>query len=376
MELVKIFEEVIKRLDESVYTHNIVIRWDNGELEGFSGTALSGAKRAKESAEAKASRKAAMIKKQFFILDHKSFSQLDSAQKKRLKRDWELSQKMDESLDIKIRTDLAESKSGKDKFEYKGLDCYIKWTRFEENKEKKVLEYTMYSAHCDDLDLHTKGYETHTEAKKELKKLIDESIKDRDLKEENNDYYADQNLREDVRLQVKKGYELLSEFMSKSEKYIKDTKDILAEDKSNKYGKKLKVFLSVFEKINKFVEDEHYKNKINYLMKGNLTEAIEDNEEEKKDSIDYDSEEFRKNEREVAKELVASLSVFLFAVESIFKQEFESAKNAEEFIFSAFRSLKTREVDVLRNMLRRFDKVGGERMANLFRRTLNRNLMK
>lgn len=278
MSILDILAEAKEALSESIYQHSIIVRWSNGDLEGFAGTALSNAKRAKESAEAKANRKAKMIKKDFTILSDKEYAQLDSAQKKRLKRDWELSQRMDES------------------------------------KEDSDQE----------LDASNQNQNIENAQESDLKML-------------------------------EKMYSEMEEMIENWKKY--QTKGKLP------VSINLPVLQSTLAKIGASIDSFKKKSK---------TEAIES--EENQETETPEDNDFKSKEKEIAKELVAALSVFLFTAEDVIGHEFESAQEAEEFIFSAFRALKTKEVSVLRAMLNRFNRVGGERMADLFRRSLTKKM--
>lgn len=281
MSVLEILAEASQALEESLYQHNIVVRWHDGSLEGFSGTALSNARKAKESAEAKAQRRAKMIKKEFTILDGKDFAQLDSAQKKRLKRDWDLNQKMDESVEINEDNDVEK----------------------EEPSEVKAAKKS-------DHDLAYK---------------IDSQVKNR-----------------------------LNNWESLSKK------NELADNDDVKYYKK------IWQKLSDILDDEFISQP---LKEADESEKSEPNEKEV-------PEELKAKSKDIAKELVSALSVFLFAAEGLIGQEFESAKEAEDFIFSAMKSLRTNEKGTLTSMLRRFDRIGGERMANMFKRSLSKDLAK
>jgi hypothetical protein len=99
-----------RRLDESMYVHNAVIRWGNGDLEGFSASALE-AKTAKERALEKAARKAKHLEKihkdkpemaKYSVLSSSQFAALSAKEKKSLQDDWKISAKsMDESKEEK-----------------------------------------------------------------------------------------------------------------------------------------------------------------------------------------------------------------------------------------------------------------------------------
>lgn len=339
MSVLDVLNEASQALDESIYQHNIVVRWNDGDLEGFSGTALSGAKKAKESAENKASRKAQMIKKEFTILDGKEFAKLDSATKKRMKRDWDLSQRMDES---------KEFGGDRDKRLQVKIDGKWQWVFSNTPRENHPVTTPKKEKAIkpDGMDYFKNKWANH-----EFR--IGNNLEDsKEVKTENTD-----SIEGEVVKAKKEDHKLVNTIDSSIKRRVQEWEGLAKKS----HHEDAKWYKGIWQKISDILDDEF------------ISKPLKENEETP-ENIEADSEDFRKHEREIAKELVASLSVFLFAVEKIFGQEFDSAKEAEDFIFSAFKSLRTREVDVLRNMLRRFDRIGGERMADLFKRSLTRDL--
>jgi len=86
--------------------------------------------------------------------------------------------------DLKDKAKKKNSKTVLEKFKYKGLDCVMRTVAYPATKLQPQERYS-HVAICDELGIRTKSHDTHTAAMQELKKLVDESIKDRDNKKGN-----------------------------------------------------------------------------------------------------------------------------------------------------------------------------------------------
>jgi hypothetical protein len=326
-EVNSLIENDTQALSESVYQNNIVVRWTNGDLEGFAGTALSNAKKAKEIAQAKADRKAKMIKKEFTVLTDKDFAALDSAQKKRLKRDWDLSQRMDESKEM---TEEQEDNKLKVTFHTPkyGPSGNVDWD--------KLIGHGVVTIQDWDRSKEDAAF----------KEAVRQDIIDKDAKMgsmDGSDEFVFFELKNSKR-DTSEGYKLDGLFT------------VLTALSETKYKKWLE--------NNADIEDQ------NESITDTVTNADPD-------EVDLKNKKYMStNEKEIAKELAASLSVFLFGVENLLGEEFASAEEARQFIFSSFVALRTKNSGILMNMLKRFDRVGGERMADLFRKSLNKQINK
>jgi hypothetical protein len=89
-----------------------------------------------------------------------------------------------ELLKAQLNNDMNNSKTFMEKFSYKGVDCVLKSVRMEPTKVRPE-GYTTYEAICEDLGLRSKVADRVGDAKAQLAKQIDESIKDRDNSKEN-----------------------------------------------------------------------------------------------------------------------------------------------------------------------------------------------
>lgn len=251
MSFLETLEKCHKNLEESVYNHQLAVKWNDGSLEGFSASALSSSQRAEDLAKKKAQRKAKMTgNKEYKILSAKEFASLDGTEKKRLERDWKLSQRMDES--VEIMTDEQ-------------------WMKQEPRPMKKapnVLEYPAI----------VKGKRLWVTIPENDSKVMDESVE-------------------------------------------------------------------ITEK-----EDE---------------EEIEDSSsEEMEDALDGDKR------KEIAQAMSTAIAVGLAQIENIIGEDFSDAAEAEKFFWAIARFLKSSGHGDLKASLRRFDRIGGERVLSTFKREL------
>lgn len=75
-----------------MYQHNLVVRWNNGELEGFSGYGFSPLS-AHDNVLAKAERKAKDFGLTFNVVSEAEYGNLSKECKDIIKSDWEISQR-------------------------------------------------------------------------------------------------------------------------------------------------------------------------------------------------------------------------------------------------------------------------------------------
>jgi len=78
----------------------------------------------------------------------------------------------------------------------------------------------------------------------------------------------------------------------------------------------------------------------------------------------------KKHESEVFTTFANAIAVALGQVESITGSQFETAKDAQEFVEEVMKSMRTKGKSSLMTVLRRFDRVGSQQFSAQFKRKL------
>jgi hypothetical protein len=132
-EAVSAFDVARGSLAESMFISNIAIRYPGGEIEGFSGTSTGGALNAEKIANKKAKKKAKMLgTPDVIILGPKDFAKLTHKDRRKLERDWKNSSRFDESSEMSLRKantvvlEVAEKLHGKESNEARVVRASLK----------------------------------------------------------------------------------------------------------------------------------------------------------------------------------------------------------------------------------------------------------
>lgn len=100
-EAVSAFQDARGVLGESMYISNIAVRYPGGEIEGFSGTSTAGASRAEAIAQRKAKKKAKMLgTPDVMVLTPQEFAKISHKDRRKLERDWKNSSRFDEAREM------------------------------------------------------------------------------------------------------------------------------------------------------------------------------------------------------------------------------------------------------------------------------------